>query len=255
MIFLTGHADLADRRAGDEGRRRGLPDQAGRARGAARRARARARRATPAPARSRGAEADTAGAASPQLTPREREVFELVVAGQLNKQIADELGIAERTVKLQRAQLMAEAGRELGGRTRPAGQAVAPPGRLIAASTCSNLIQGRSTSPRDIELSGSAIRWVEEILDRMLVKLPTFGMARNTRPISWIKAARKDFDIFPESAQLEIERALTVAAEGGKADIAKPMKGLGSGVFEIASLTGETPIGPSTPSSSTPISG
>jgi phage-related protein len=28
--------------------------------------------------------------------------------------------------------------------------------------------------------------------------------------------------------------ALTVAAEGGKADVAKPMKGLGSGVFEIA---------------------
>jgi len=28
--------------------------------------------------------------------------------------------------------------------------------------------------------------------------------------------------------------ALTIAAEGGKADIAKPMKGMGSGVFEIA---------------------
>ena len=28
--------------------------------------------------------------------------------------------------------------------------------------------------------------------------------------------------------------ALTVAGEGGKADIAKPMHGLGSGVFEIA---------------------
>ena len=28
--------------------------------------------------------------------------------------------------------------------------------------------------------------------------------------------------------------ALTIAAEGGKADIAKPLKGLGSGVFEIA---------------------
>jgi phage-related protein len=27
--------------------------------------------------------------------------------------------------------------------------------------------------------------------------------------------------------------ALTIAAEGGKADIAKPMRGLGSGVFEI----------------------
>ena len=29
-------------------------------------------------------------------------------------------------------------------------------------------------------------------------------------------------------------QALTVAAEGRKADIAKPMKGLGSGVFEVA---------------------
>jgi phage-related protein len=28
--------------------------------------------------------------------------------------------------------------------------------------------------------------------------------------------------------------ALTIAAEGGKADIAKPMTGMGSGVFEIA---------------------
>lgn len=28
--------------------------------------------------------------------------------------------------------------------------------------------------------------------------------------------------------------ALSVAAEGGKADIAKPMKGLGSGIFEVA---------------------
>jgi len=46
------------------------------------------------------------------LTPREREVFDLVVAGKLNKQIADELGIAERTVKLQRAHLMAKLGAE-----------------------------------------------------------------------------------------------------------------------------------------------
>jgi phage-related protein len=57
---------------------------------------------------------------------------------------------------------------------------------------------------------------------------------RETRPISWIKAARKDFEEFPESAQMEILRALTIAAEGQKADIAKPMKGLGSGVFEVA---------------------
>jgi len=40
------------------------------------------------------------------LTPREREVFDRVVAGKLNKQIADELGIGLRTVKAYRAQLM-----------------------------------------------------------------------------------------------------------------------------------------------------
>jgi len=40
------------------------------------------------------------------LTPREREVFGLVVAGKLNKQIAAELNMAERTVKAHRAQVM-----------------------------------------------------------------------------------------------------------------------------------------------------
>jgi FixJ family two-component response regulator len=43
-----------------------------------------------------------------QLTPREREVFYLVVAGRLNKQIAVELGMAERTVKAHRGQVMAK---------------------------------------------------------------------------------------------------------------------------------------------------
>lgn len=55
-----------------------------------------------------------------------------------------------------------------------------------------------------------------------------------TRPISWIKAARKAFEQFPESVQLEGQLALTVAAEGDKAEIAKPLQGLGSGVLEIA---------------------
>jgi len=40
------------------------------------------------------------------LTPREREVFERVTAGNLNKQIAAELGMAERTVKAHRANIM-----------------------------------------------------------------------------------------------------------------------------------------------------
>jgi FixJ family two-component response regulator len=40
------------------------------------------------------------------LTPRERDVMQLVVAGMLNKQIAAELGISEITIKLHRAQVM-----------------------------------------------------------------------------------------------------------------------------------------------------
>ena len=59
-------------------------------------------------------------------------------------------------------------------------------------------------------------------------------MTRPTRPISWVTAARKAFDAFPEGAQAVCLVALTFAAEGGKSDIAKPMKGLGSGVLEIA---------------------
>ena len=59
-------------------------------------------------------------------------------------------------------------------------------------------------------------------------------MTRKTRPISWIRAALKEFEPFPEQARSICLAALTIAAEGGKADIAKPMHGLGSGVFEIA---------------------
>ena len=42
------------------------------------------------------------------LTPREQEVLSSVVAGRLNKQIAAELGIAEKTVKVHRARVMAK---------------------------------------------------------------------------------------------------------------------------------------------------
>jgi FixJ family two-component response regulator len=41
-----------------------------------------------------------------RLTPRESEVFALVVRGMLNKQIAHELGTAERTIKAHRQQVM-----------------------------------------------------------------------------------------------------------------------------------------------------
>ena len=59
-------------------------------------------------------------------------------------------------------------------------------------------------------------------------------MTPKTRPVSWIRAALKEFETFPEEARSICLAALTIAAEGGKADVAKPMHGMGSGVFEIA---------------------
>ena len=55
-----------------------------------------------------------------------------------------------------------------------------------------------------------------------------------TRPISWVKPALRDFQAFPTAAKQEFLRALTIAAEGGKSDKAKPFQGFGSGVLEIA---------------------
>jgi len=46
------------------------------------------------------------------LTPRQREVMELVVAGKLNKQIAADLGTGEQNIKLHRAQIMQKMGVE-----------------------------------------------------------------------------------------------------------------------------------------------
>ena len=40
------------------------------------------------------------------LTPREREVMEHVIAGQLNKQTAADLGTVEKTIKVHRARVM-----------------------------------------------------------------------------------------------------------------------------------------------------
>ena len=62
----------------------------------------------------------------------------------------------------------------------------------------------------------------------------TARMTPQTRSVSWIKAALEEFEAFPEGARAICLAALTIAAEGGKADIAKPMHGTGSGVFEIA---------------------
>jgi FixJ family two-component response regulator len=108
VVFLTGHADVAasvqamkagavdfltkpvEREALFEALQRALARDAGE--------------------REARAEAEQLRAAFAALTPREQAVFDQVVAGQLNKQIADTLGIAERTVKIQRAQLMTKLG-------------------------------------------------------------------------------------------------------------------------------------------------
>ena len=42
------------------------------------------------------------------LTPREREIMELVTAGLMNKQVAGELGLSEITVKIHRGHLMSK---------------------------------------------------------------------------------------------------------------------------------------------------
>jgi FixJ family two-component response regulator len=62
----------------------------------------------------RQAIAETAALAArlASLTPREREVMEHVVAGQLNKQIAYDLGTGEQNIKLHRAHIMQKMGVE-----------------------------------------------------------------------------------------------------------------------------------------------
>ena len=57
-------------------------------------------------ARETRAELDNIRARIASLTPREREVLKHVVAGQLNKQIASNLGTVENTIKVHRGRVM-----------------------------------------------------------------------------------------------------------------------------------------------------
>src|SRR5262249_55516103 len=56
--------------------------------------------------RRRSAELDIIHSRLATLSPREGEVFNQVVAGRLNKQIAHDLGIVEKTVKVHRCRVM-----------------------------------------------------------------------------------------------------------------------------------------------------
>jgi RNA polymerase sigma factor (sigma-70 family) len=56
--------------------------------------------------RERGKEVSDLKELFKSLTPREQEVISMVVSGMLNKQIADQLGTAENTVKVHRSRAM-----------------------------------------------------------------------------------------------------------------------------------------------------
>jgi FixJ family two-component response regulator len=61
------------------------------------------------------------------LTPREHEVLQHVIAGQLNKQIAADLGTVEKTIKVHRARVMEKMGiRSVAELVRMADQAGIP---------------------------------------------------------------------------------------------------------------------------------
>jgi FixJ family two-component response regulator len=104
IVFLTGHADTPTTvrtiKAGAEDFLT-KPVESEQLLGAIERAMA--RHATVRDERSRLGEVRALAA---ELTPRERQVFDLVVRGKLNKQIAHELGTTERTIKAHRHQVM-----------------------------------------------------------------------------------------------------------------------------------------------------
>lgn len=104
VVFLTGHGDVP---TGIQAMKRGAVDfllkplddvelLAAIEQAVQRHVRAQARRR----------EQDEIGIRLGRLSVREREVMELVIRGSLNKQIAAELGIAEKTVKVHRARVM-----------------------------------------------------------------------------------------------------------------------------------------------------
>ncbi len=59
-------------------------------------------------------------------------------------------------------------------------------------------------------------------------------LGADERPVEWVGSSKKDFMAFPAGAIADMGYALGVAQLGGTHPSAKPWKGDGSGVFELA---------------------
>lgn len=53
------------------------------------------------------------------------------------------------------------------------------------------------------------------------------------KPIRWVGSSREDLLALPDDVRRNVGYALYVAQNGDKADNAKPLKGMGSGVLEV----------------------
>ncbi|MEJ0063895.1 MAG: type II toxin-antitoxin system RelE/ParE family toxin [Alphaproteobacteria bacterium] len=59
-------------------------------------------------------------------------------------------------------------------------------------------------------------------------------MSEDIRPVTWLGDSKKQVQNFPPEVRKSIGAALYDAQKGQKAPTAKPFKGIGSGIFEIA---------------------
>lgn len=83
----------------------------------------------------------------------------------------------------------------------------------------------RASTPRPTDLKHSPKKTKLQAGDKS-VNMPYM---KTTRPVSWIKATRKDFEEFPLAVQSDILSALTMVAEVAPG-VAKPLKGIDGGV-------------------------
>ncbi|CAK0763155.1 hypothetical protein CCP3SC15_290021 [Gammaproteobacteria bacterium] len=90
-----------------------------------------------------------------------------------------------------------------------------------------------SASAAEILFQDTPVRTCPVLSNKTTLAEQGGRMTITTRQISWIKAARKDFEEFPAPVRTEAIRALTIAAEGRMADQVKPLKSFDGGVMEI----------------------